>query len=191
MELPVLKDSCTFADFLRWDESERCELINGKVYMMATPLRIHQDISGELFGQIRDFLKGKSCKVYHAPFGVRLFEKDDDTSDDVDTVLVPDISVICDESKLDDYGCKGAPDFIIEILSPSNERHDRFVKYNLYMRAKVREYWIVDPQEKAVQVFLLDEDGKYKLAEMYGKNDTAKITVLNDCPIDLSSVFLT
>lgn len=189
MELPASKEYYTYADYLAWDESERYEIIDGKLYAMATPTREHQGISMEISGQIWLFLKDKPCKVYVAPFGVRLFEKDDDTPDDVDTVLEPDISVVCDSNKLDKKGCKGAPDFVIEILSPSNERHDLFVKYNLYMRAGVREYWIVDPERKNVMVYLLDENGVYKLSEMYGANDTAKITVLNDCPIDLKAVF--
>lgn len=191
MGLPAAKEYYTFADYLTWDESERWELIDGKPYMMATPTTFHQTILGELFGQIREFLKDKPCRPYLdlAPFSVRLFETDDDTSDDVDTIVEPDLSVICEKNKVDQNGCKGAPDLIIEVLSPSNSRRDRFVKYNLYMRAKVREYWIVDPQEKTVQVFLLDENGVYKLTEMYGEKDTAKITILNDCPIDLSAVF--
>lgn len=190
MELPALnKEYYTYADFLTWDESDRYEIIDGKLYAMATPTREHQGISMEFSIQIGSYLKGKPCKVYAAPFGVRLFEKDDDSPDSVGTVIQPDISVTCDENKLDKKGCKGAPDFVIEILSPSNERHDLFVKYNLYMRAGVREYWIVDPQRKTVQVFLLDENGVYRLAEMYGENDAAKITVLNDCPIDLKAVF--
>lgn len=189
MGLPAEKEYYTFADFLEWDESERYEIIYGEPYMMATPLRVHQDVVGELFSQIKEYLKDKPCKVYVSPFGVRLFETKNDDPRDVDTVVEPDLSVICDPNKLDDRGCKGAPDVIIEVLSPSNARRDRFVKYNLYQRAKVREYWIVDPTEKTVEVFLLDENGYLKLSEMYNAADTAKITVLDDCPIDLNTVF--
>lgn len=190
MEVPALNNEYyTYADYLAWDESERCEIINGKLYAMAPPTREHQGILGELYGQIWLFLKDKPCKIYTAPFGVRLFENDNDFPENVDTVVEPDISVVCDMNKLDKKGCKGAPDFVIEILSPSNERHDVFVKYNLYMRAGVREYWIADPERRTVRVYILDENGVYKLSEMYGEKDAAKITVLNDCPIDLGAVF--
>lgn len=191
MGLPAEKEHCTFADFLEWDKSERYEIIDGEPYMMTTPLRVHQDVVGELFSQIKEQLKDKPCKVYVAPFGVRLFETENDDPRDVDTVVEPDLSVICDPSKLDDYGCKGAPDVVIEILSPSNSRHDRFVKYNLYQRAKVREYWIVDPTAKTVEAYRLDENGYLKLSDMYNAADTAKITALNDLPVDLNTVFQT
>lgn len=189
MEQPA-KEYYTFADCLNWSESDRIEIIDGEAYMMSSPpLRVHQSILCELFGQIRDFLKDKPCKVYPAPFGVRLFEQDGDTPDDVDTIVEPDITVVCDQNKLDDYGCKGAPDLIIEILSPSNKRHDRIVKHDLYQRAKVREYWIVDPEIQTVEVYILGENWFLKPTETYGANDTAKITVLNDCPINLNAVF--
>lgn len=189
MEIPAEREYYTFADCLAWDESERIEIIDGYAYMMAPPMRIHQEILGELYVQIRDFLKDKPCKVYPAPFGVRLFEQDGDTPEDVDTLVEPDITVVCDSKKLDDYGCKGAPDFIIEILSPSTARHDRFVKLNLYQRAKVHEYWIVSPQDKTVEVYLLDKNGYLIPTEFYASKDTAKITVLNECEIDLEKVF--
>lgn len=188
MEHPIEK-YYTYEDILSWGEDVRAEIIYGDLYMMAPPLRIHQEVSGELFGQIRDFLKDKPCKVYSAPFGVRPFEKDGDTPDDVDTVVEPDITVVCDHSKLDKYGCKGAPDMVIEILSPSNAKHDRFVKLNLYQRAKVREYWIVDPQNNTVEVCLLDNDGRMSVTAVYSREDTAKATVLPGCEIDLSKVF--
>lgn len=188
MALPAEKLPYTFADCLDWDENERIELIYGEAFMMAPPLTVHQDISGELFAQIHAYLKGKNCKVYQAPFGVRLFEKEGDRPTDVDTMVEPDISVICDRTKIDKRGCKGAPDLIIEILSPSTSRHDRFVKFNLYQRAGVREYWIVDPSEQSVQVFLL-EDGHYTAKDFGGAEDKLLVNVLEDCVIDLSEVF--
>lgn len=107
----------TYADELSWDESERIELVCGVPVLVAPPSRVHQEIISELNRQIGNYLHGKSCKVYPAPFGVRLFEKDGDTPHDVDTLVEPDISVVCDPDKLDDAGCKGAPDLVIEILS--------------------------------------------------------------------------
>ena len=140
MALPAEKSRYTFADVLKWDESERVEIIDGEVVMMSPPpSRGHQEISGELFAQIYAYLKGKKCKVYAAPFAVRLFEQEGDSPEDVDTVVEPDISVVCDRDKLDQHGCKGAPDMVVEILSPSTRRHDRMTKFNLYQRAGVRE----------------------------------------------------
>ena len=187
MPLPQEK-RYTLADALTWDESERIELIYGDPFMMAPPVRSHQKISGELFGQLHNYLKGKKCEVYAAPFAVRLFEQNDDYPEDVDTMVEPDISVVCDPGKLDDIGCKGAPDLVMEILSPTTQRHDRFIKFNLYQQAGVQEYWIVDPASKAVQVFVLD-DGRYVAKNFGTAEDTLKVNVLEDCTIDLSQVF--
>jgi Uma2 family endonuclease len=142
----------------------------------------------ELSAQLHAYLKGKKCKVYPAPFGVRPFEQEGDDPEDVDTLVEPDICVVCDPSKLDDMGCKGAPDLVIEVLSPSTIRHDRFTKFNLYQRAGVREYWIVDPAGKSIQVFIL-EDGRYTAKDFGVAGDTLKVNVLEDCVIDLSPVF--
>ena len=178
----------TFADALTWDESERIELIEGTPIMMSPPSRIHQKIVTEMTRQLANYLEGKKCEVYPAPFAVRLFEKASDRPDQVDTMVEPDISVICDRDKLDDHGCKGAPDMVIEVLSPSNHRYDRLVKYNLYQRAGVRECWIVDPVTKTVQVSLL-KNGVYQIHEVYTAQDIAKVNVLDGCFIELSKVF--
>ena len=189
MPLPAKQERLTFADCLTRDEDEHIEIIGGEAFMMAPPSRIHQKINMELSRQLANYLEGKKCEVYPAPFGVRLFEQDGDSPEDVDTMVEPDISVVCDRNKLDSHGCKGAPDMIIEILSPSSLRHDRLVKLNLYQRAGVREYWIVDPENKSVLVFLPDEGGFLRLYEDYGRNDVAKVTVLDGCFIELSKVF--
>ena len=182
------KEQYTFADFIAWDEGERIEIINGETFMMVTPSSDHQVISMEISRQLANFLEGMRCKVYPAPFAVRLFERDGDSPEDVDTVVEPDISVVCDRSKIDKRGCKGAPDLIVEILSPSTRRHDRLVKLNLYQRAGVREYWIVDPDNKSVQVFMLD-GGALKIHEDYGRENVAKVNVFDGCFIELSKVF--
>lgn len=179
----------TYADLLDWPENERVELINGEVYMMApAPSPGHQSISLELSLQIGTYLKGKNCRLYYAPFDVRLFEKDGDQPHHVDTVVQPDLLVVCDPSKLDGHGCKGAPDLIIEILSPSTRRHDRLTKLNLYRQAGVKEYWIVDPDEKTVIVMTL-EDGQHYAPTAYSANATIPVGVLEDCKIDLKPVF--
>ena len=187
MPLPK-EERYTLADVLTWDEQERAELIDGSLVMMAPPSRIHQKISAELGRQLGNYLEGKKCEVYAAPFAVRLFEKAGDRPEDVDTLVEPDLSVICDPGKLDDMGCKGAPDLIIEILSPSTQRHDRLTKYNLYQRAGVREYWIVDPAARSIQSFVL-EDGHYTAAGFGSPGDVLKVNVLEGCFIELSKVF--
>lgn len=156
--------------------------------MMAPPSRVHQEIVTELTRQIANYLEGKKCKVYPAPFAVRLFEKAEDRPEDVDTMVEPDISIVCDADKLDEIGCKGAPDMVIEVLSPSTQRHDRLTKYNLYQRAGVREYWIVDPESKTVQVCVL-EGGSYRVLEVYTAQDVAKVNALEGCFVELSKVF--
>jgi len=188
MALPAGKERYTFADALTWEENDRIELIDGEAYWMAPPSSVHQKISLAIAAQLYNFLEGKKWEVYPAPFGVRLFEKDGDGPEDVDTMVEPDISVICDKNKIDKRGCKGAPDLIVEILSPSTRRHDRLVKLGLYQRAGVREYWIVNPDEQTVQVLLL-EDGKLLPHEEYGRDAVAKVNVLNGCFIELSRVF--
>ena len=188
MPLPKQEKSFTFADALTWDEGERIELIHGAPVMMAPPLTIHQEIFSELHRQIANFLAGKTCRIYPAPFGVRLFEEEGDAPEDVDTLVEPDLSVICDRSKIDRHGCKGAPDFIIEILSPSTQRHDRLVKFDLYQRAGVREYWIVDPERQLVQVLLLEE-GSYHAPQVFTARDQVPVTVLEGCVVDLPAVF--
>ena len=187
MSLPQ-ENYYTLADVLSWDEQERFELINGIPVMMAPPRRIHQKIVSELNRQLANYLHGKKCEVYPAPCAVRLFEQDGDSPDDVDTMVEPDVSVICDPNKLDSLGCKGAPDFIIEILSPSTLRHDWVTKFNLYRRAGVREYWIVDPDSKLVQTYIL-ENGYYVAKELALNGNKLPVNVLKDCIIDLAGIF--
>ena len=178
----------TFADALEWPEEERIELIDGNPVMMAPPKRIHQEVSREIVRQISNYLLGKKCRVYPAPFAVRLFEQAGDHPEDVDTMLEPDITVVCDPDKLDDVGCKGAPDMVIEILSPSTAKHDRNTKFRLYQRAGVREYWIVDPDTKTVQVHLLEE-GQYHSPVVYIDKSAVPVGIWDDFSIDLSQVF--
>ncbi len=188
MGFPIEKMHYTFADLLEMTDVEHCEVIHGELLALAAPMRIHQDVSRELFVQIANYLDGKKCKVYSAPFAVRLFEQHDEKPEDVDTVVEPDIVVVCDPDKLDQYGCKGAPDFIIEILSQSTQKRDMLVKLRLYQSAGVKEYWIVSPSAESIQVYLLHE-GKLVIHEVYEKQDTAHVSVLDDCSIDLRKVF--
>lgn len=178
----------TYADLMTWDEGERWELIDGYPMMMSSPAPRHSDVSGEIYRQIANYLLGKKCKAYHSNVDVRLFEAEGDRPEDVTTVVIPDVMIVCDLSKLDRVGYKGAPDMVVEVLSPSSLRHDRITKFNLYLRAGVREYWLVDPDNKSVQVFLL-EDGRYIAKDLGAGKDKIKVNILDDCTIDLSLVF--
>lgn len=177
----------SYADLLAWDDNTRYELYDGQPVALASPTDVHQMISGELFRQLANYLVGKRCKVFSAPFDVRPFEEHGDSPEDVDTVLQPDIMVVCDSDKIDRRGVHGAPDLIIEILSPSSARYDKLVKFNLYQCAGVREYWIVDPTAHVVSVYTL-ENGKYQAAA-YGADASVRVGILKDCMIDLSTVF--
>lgn len=179
----------TYKDYLYWPEGERWELIDGVPYLMSPPARLHQEVSGELFRQIANYLVGKDCKVYSAPFGVKLPKGDEKEEGDIDTVVEPDITVVCDKSKLDDKGCKGAPDLIIEITSPSSGRRDKLEKFNKYEAAGVKEYWIVEPEQKLVSVFTLGADGRYGRPDIYDENDSIKVSIFEHLTVDLKLVF--
>ncbi len=189
MGLALKKETCTYSDYLRYTEDDRFELIAGEVYDMSpAPSRRHQEVSGELFKQIAVFLTGKSCRVYSAPFDVRLSEADE-TEEETSTVVQPDISVICDHKKLDDKGCKGAPDFIAEIISPSTASKDNITKAALYEKHGVKEYWIVHPLDNIIVIRRLGENGKYTPADFYEGKGTMELAVLPDLAIDLDTLF--
>lgn len=187
--MPLAKEqSYNYADLLSWAEDMRYELYDGQPLMLASPSRIHQEISMELSTQLHTYLRGKRCKVYSAPFDVRLFEEKGALPENVDTVVQPDIMVVCDPEKVDRRGIRGAPDLIIEILSDSTRRVDRLTKYNLYQRAGVLEYWIVDPAAKVVLVHTLEE-GSYHSPAAYNASAKVSVSVLEDCAVDLTTVF--
>jgi len=173
----------TYSDYLEWDVDDKWrELIDGVPYLMATPLIPHQRISSKLFLQLAIYLKGKSCEVFYSPFEVRL---NTETTDN--TAVLPDIVVICDKSTFSQRGCIGAPDMVVEILSPSTARYDKITKFNKYLESGVPEYWIVDPESKTIAVNILD-DGKY-ITHAYNASDMVKVYVLEGCIIDLAEVF--
>lgn len=179
----------TYRDYASWPEEERCEIIDGVLYMQAAPSRIHQEILMELSRQIANYLAGKPCKVYPAPFCVRLPDGDEKSDKDIKTVVEPDISIVCDQSKLDEQGCIGAPDMIIEITSPSSARKDRLQKFYKYEKAGVREYWIVEPEEKLVTVFVLGANNKYGRPDIYTEGDEIKVSIFPDLIISLKGIF--
>ena len=170
----------TIEDIYALPEGTRAELIDGQIYYMAPPSRKHQDIAGILYRKIADYIdsKGGSCKTYIAPFAVFLSENDKN-------YVEPDISVICDRNKLNDRGCVGAPDWIIEIVSPSNPENDYITKLSLYKSAGVREYWIVDPRTETIKIYFF-EGGIF--AQNYIFTDTVKANIYNDLYIDFSKL---
>lgn len=150
----------TYADYLLWQFNERVELIKGKIFKMSpAPSRYHQDISMNLTKELIKAFKNKSCKMYTAPFDVRLINYKESSNDNqITTVVQPDLCVICDKNKLDEKGCIGAPNLIIEILSSGNSKKEMDIKYDLYEENGVQEYWIVNPTEKVVSIFVLQND---------------------------------
>jgi Uma2 family endonuclease len=179
----------TYADYLTWLDDKRRELVNGFIRMMSAPKTRHQELCGNIFWELGNIIKknkGK-CKIFPSPFDVRLPRNGEREDNRIDTVVQPDICIVCDPSKLDERGCLGAPDMIVEIQSLSTARYDATVKFDLYERAGVREYWIVYPSE-GVEVFILQADGKYDNGTKY---DTGKVPVniFDGIEIDLKDIF--
>ena len=174
----------TYDDYCSWDDDKLWELIDGVPYAMAGPSQKHQEISMQLGSLIRNFLVGKPCKVFAAPFPVRLNAAFGDN-----TVLLPDLLVVCDMEKLDGKSCVGAPDMTIEILSPSTAMRDKVLKLKRYLSAGVREYWIVDPDSKSISVHLLANSQYIINAYACGEDETVLVHVLEGCVIALAEVF--
>jgi len=173
----------TYADYYNWSEEERWELINGEAYAMSAPSRLHQKFVSDLAGQLRNYFQKKPCEFYVAPFDVRL-PKRNEKDEQIDTVIQPDLSIICDESKLDNKGCRGAPDWIIEILSPSSKLMDMEVKRKLYEQHGVKEYWIIHPEERYVMIYLLDFQRKYNQPIIYSLEQPVQVSLFPDLSIE-------
>jgi Uma2 family endonuclease len=181
----------TYADYLTWFDDVRRELIDGFIHIMSAPVRIHQQVSAKINFHITTFIRNRKgkCHIYYAPFDVRLPKEDTKEDDKIYDVVQPDICVICDLSKLDDKGCIGAPDLIVEVLSPSTAKYDKSKKFNLYERFGVREYWIVDPKAKTVFIFLLQPNGQYDRGTKYECNQKAPVHIFEGLEIDLKELF--
>jgi len=183
----------TYADYLTWQFDEMVELIRGKVFRMSpAPNLSHQETSANLHGLIWNYLREKPCKVYSAPFDVRLpLPAQQQTADKINTVVQPDISIICDHSKLDKQGCSGAPDWIIEILSPATGKKDLNEKFDIYQHAGVREYWIVHPNDATVIPYHLDTNGQYQLIRNtpFSKEENIPVGIFPDLTIELNELF--
>jgi Uma2 family endonuclease len=178
----------TYADYLRWPEDERWELIAGVAYdMTPAPSRVHQDVLGALHLQVRPHLSRGPCRVYLAPFDVRL-PGAGVSDDETDTVVQPDLSVICDPAKLDDAGCRGAPDWVVEILSPRTAARDQVQKRTLYERHGVREYWLLHPVDRVLTVYRRAGE-RFGPAEVVEASGRTAVGVLPGLVIDWEAVF--
>ncbi|QKZ14437.1 Uma2 family endonuclease [Spirosoma sp. KUDC1026] len=165
------KGTYTYADYLKWQFDESVELIRGKLFRMSpAPKRAHQRAVSHLLVDISVYFGETTCEIYTAPFDVRLPIRNEKKPNQLHTVVQPDLCVICDPAKLDDAGCLGAPDWVIEITSPRTTKQDFNEKYYLYEEAGVREYWIIQPKENTVNVYVL-ENGKYALVDVYESGD--------------------
>ncbi len=178
----------TYADYLTWQMEEMVELIKGKIFRQAAAPRVnHQRVSGIVFNSLFNFLKGKKCEVFAAPFDVRLPVKSK-KHEDIDTVVQPDICVICDPEKLDELGCVGAPDLIVEILSQGNNSKELRNKYEVYEESGVREYWVIHPNESTLLIYSL-VDGKFSPSRLFTIGDTVHSEMIQGFFLDLEEVF--
>lgn len=159
----------TYADYLSWPESVRYELVDGVAYLMAGPDLAHQDIVLEVAAQLRNALQGKPCRAFVAPFDVRL-PKPGESDEGTDTVVQPDVMVVCDPAKIDRRGIRGAPDLVVEVMSPSTAAHDQVLKRRIYERAGVREFWLVHPTDRVLTIYTLGAEGygKPEIQELVG-----------------------
>ena len=179
----------SYADYLTWQLDEMVEIIRGKLFKMtAAPSRIHQKVALKLGSSLFQFLEGKPCDVYIAPFDVRL-PKTTTNNEDIHTVVQPDICVICDKSKLDDAGCIGAPDLIVEILSPGDNKKELQHKYEVYRESGVKEYWIIHPNEQTLLIYSL-ENGSFVPSRLFTSGDKVGSNVIPGFNLDLEDFFM-
>jgi Uma2 family endonuclease len=179
----------TYADYLTWPDDERWEIINGVPSLMGpAPFTEHQRILRELFVPLALYFKDKQCQIFPAPFDVRL-PQGDEKDKEISTVVQPDIVVICDQNKLDEKGCKGAPDLVIEILSSSTAKKDLNEKFNLYERSGVLQYWVVFPKFRVIDIYSLDETGLYEKTRSFSTGEQISSELFPGLEIDLDVVF--
>ena len=183
------KRGFTYADYKLWPDDQRWEIIEGVEYDMSpAPSDKHQKVFGELFLQFATFLRGKKCQLRSAPYDVILPEVGD-AEEAEETVVQPDIVVICDRKKIMQRGCVGAPDLVIEILSPRTAKKDMTTKLELYRRMGVREYWMVEPDKKWVRIYTQDKNGRLIVMKTYTANDNPEVGILPGLSIELPLVF--
>ncbi|HAI75386.1 MAG TPA: restriction endonuclease [Microscillaceae bacterium] len=182
----------SYADYLTWQFEQTVELIKGKIFQMSPAPNVkHQKISSKLHICIGTYLQEKSCNLFAAPFDVRLLDKrkSSQANQDIYTVVQPDLSVICNAAQLDEQGCIGAPDLVVEILSPGNSKKEMRIKYALYEEAGVREYWVVFPSVRALVQFVLNEEEKFVFKSAFAEDEVFQAHIFPDLAIDLEEIF--
>lgn len=190
VEEPDSSVTYTYADYLKWKFEERVELLKGRIVKMSpAPNLRHQQISINLSARIYHSLEREKCQVFSAPFDVRLPVQNSKKDNEITTVVQPDICVVCDEGKLDERGCIGAPDGVIEILSPGNTEKETKHKFQLYEEAGVKEYGIVYPPEENIIVCILDSSGKFGGGKIYATNDAINSAALPGLTVFLKEIF--
>jgi Uma2 family endonuclease len=189
VEEPDPSVTYTYADYLQWKFEERLELFRGRIFRMGAPNTKHQKIARDLLVHVVTFLKDKKCQAFAAPFDIRLPVKNKKKDNEITTVVQPDICIVCDGSKIDTRGICGAPDLVVEILSPGNSQKEVKFKFELYQEAGVKEYLIVYPEEESVAVFVLNENGKYNGATLYAGKDIIKSYAVPGLIINLTDIF--
>ena len=188
-----LNGTYSYADYLMWRFEQSVELIKGKIFQMSpAPSLRHQRISRKIAENFYVYLNNKPCEYFIAPFDVRLLDKKKSkkANKDIYTVVQPDLCVICDKDKLDERGCIGSPDLIVEILSPGNSKKEMKIKYALYEEAGVQEYWVVFPSEYVLQQFVLNEKGKYELKNSFVEDEIFTAHIFPDLQVDLGQIFV-
>ena len=183
----------TYADYLTWQFEESVELIKGKFFQIFTPNRKHQDISWQLSGLFYTTFKNTPCKAYAAPFDVRLVDKTKSlhANKDILTVIQPDLCIICDREKLDEKGCIGAPDLIVEILSTSNSKKEMRTKKALYEENEVKEYWIIDPTHETLLQYTLQDNGTYTAPQIFMNDEIVQSSTFDNLKVNLADIFET
>lgn len=190
VEEPGPSITYSYSDYLQWKFKERLELIRGRIYKLAAPNTQHQSISMNLSSKLYTSLDKKICQVFAAPFDVRLPRKNQTGDKEITTVVQPDICVVCDEKKIDAKGCCGAPDLVIEILSPGNSSHEVRTKYVLYEEAGVAEYWLINPDEENIVVYRLNTKGKFEGFKVFASGDILSSKAVKGFHINVTEIFI-
>lgn len=189
MGVPNEREQLTYEEYLTLEDGVRYEVIDGQIYNMSpAPTTKHQAVQRELLTEFSLYLRGKTCTVFGSPIDVCFSEEDNDIKK-IKEWVEPDLVVVCDKNKIHEKRIVGVPDLVVEILSPSTAKVDKIVKYNRYQRAGVKEYWIVDPSNETIDVYLLHQDA-FKHSGTFFKDDTLSVQLLEGFTIDLSNVFI-
>jgi hypothetical protein len=186
-QLDLVNGIYTYADYLMWKIKDRLELLKGKIFQMGAPSLTHQTVSMNFSRLLSNYFYKTPCKLFAAPFDVRLAKKGE-KDNEVYTVVQPDLCVVCDADKLDERGCWGAPDLIIEILSPGNSKKEMLNKYELYEEAGVREYWVVRPDYKEITQFVL-ENNKYRTLPPVVEGTIIHSAIFPDLSLQTEDIF--